>query len=192
MKKIVIALLTLVIAISTTSCNNSKPFDDSDTEEFRMENTMKELVNENYTCITELFYYGNLPYGEVIIEDGEAIAEIESDKFKSLQDIETYLSKIYVSDEVERLIDNYLNNQPLYFEKNGGLYLYVEQSTSAGLPAPWDSFKIEIVNSSENECEFNAIVKYMYDTENEYEYSFKAIKENSWKLCSVVYKPNIK
>lgn len=195
MKKIIAIFISLLMLIITVpGCNQlqteSNNTESDNMEECSMENTMEELVNQNYICITELFYYGNLPYGEIVVENGAAVAEVKSDKYKTLKDIQAFLSRVYTSDEVEKLLNNYMNDKPLYFEKDGKLYLYVEQSTSAGLPVPWENFDIIIVSNSDKECKFNAIVRYKYDEKAQYEYSFKAIKEDAWKLSSVVCKPN--
>lgn len=161
----------------------------AEAEEKIMENLMRELVQKNYICITELFYFGNLPYKNTEIDGVDEIAKVQSNKYQSLNDVREYLNGVYVADEVERLITSYFDGRPLYFEKNGTLYLYVNQTTSAGIPLPWESFDINILSSNDDSCSFEAIVKYIDGAGDNNVFAFKAKNENGWKLESVVRNP---
>jgi len=199
MKQLCILLSLLLVIALTVSCasddnqtqesSNVTSGQNTEVKEENMENLMRELVQKNYVCITELFYFGNLPYENTEIDGVDEVAKVQSNKYQSLDDVRSFLNEVYVADEVERLISNYFDGRPLYFEKNGSLYLYVSQTTSAGIPLPWDSFEINIVSSSEDYCSFEAIVKYVDGVGENNIFNFEAKNENGWKLVSVVKNP---
>ena len=114
-----------------------------------MVETLKKLVENNYKCITELFYFGNLPYIETAINGEAPIAKVSSDEYKSLSDIEGFLNEIYIPDQVEELMHDYFEGA-LYLEHEGTLCLYANKTTSAGIPIPWKDFEIEIINVSDS------------------------------------------
>lgn len=155
-----------------------------------MEKLMREPVPKNYVCITELFYFGNLPYENTEIAGVDEVAKVQSNKYQTLDEVRSFLNEVYVADEVEKLIYNYFDGCPLYFEKNGSLYLYVSQTTSAGIPFPWDSIERNIVSSGEDYCTFKAIVKYVEGVGENNFFNFETKNENGWKLVSVVKNHN--
>lgn len=157
-----------------------------------MEKLLRDLVEKNYTCITELFFFGNLPYGEVISLDGVYVAKTSSDKYKTLDDIKKFLSQTYVDDETSRLLGRYFAGKPLYFERDGELYVYAEQTTGAGLPSPWEEFNIKIENSTNTTCRFDVYVKYAVTPSGDFcnRYVFEAVNNGTWRLKNAVTKPS--
>lgn len=199
MKRLCIILSLLLVITLTASCtsennriqDSSGVTDNQNTEakEEIMENLMRELVQKNYVCITELFYFGNLPFGDTENDGINEIAKVQSNKYRSLDDIKVFLNEVYVADEVERLMTDYFDGRPLYFEKNGSLYLYMSQTTAAGIPLPWESFEINILSYNDESCSFEAVVKYIDGAGENNIFAFEAQKEDGWRLESVVRNP---
>lgn len=200
MKRLCLVLALLFIITLTSSCAKDKNptqvtsevvgEQSTEVKEEIMEKLMRELVQKNYICITEMFYFGNLPYENTEIDGTDEVAKVQSNEYQTLADLKVYLDGIYVADEVDRLINNYFDGRPMYFEKNGALYLYINQTTSAGIPLPWESFEINILHSSEDSCSFEAVVKYTTDEPENNVFSFEARNEDGWKLVTVVKNPN--
>ncbi len=161
-------------------------------EENAIKEIMRELVEENYTCITELFYFGNLPHGQVEMNGNVPIAKVESSKYKTLEELKAHLYGIYTSEEADRLIYNYFDERPLYFEKDGELYINVDQTSAAGIPIPWESFEINIRSYDANMCSFVAEVTFIEDAKiNEKGiYSFEAVNSDGWRLKAVIKSPS--
>ena len=85
-------------------------------------------------------------------------------------------------------MSSYFDERPLYFEENGQLFVYVNQTTSAGIPFPWDSYDVEIKDYSDTECKFGIKVDLEGDSSTEInnEYIFEAVNIDGWKLKTVV------
>ena len=222
MKKKSIICLTFLLVVLTGCSNNQEnaetstgefsgvtQFVESNTEEMstsetaNMESQMEEsnmieilnnLVDGNYTCITKLFYYGHLPFDDTETTEQHGVAKVKSSEFQSIADIRSFLSSIYVSDTVEELINNYSEGEPLYFEKDGVLYEYLDAASFAGMATPWGSYKINIIDKTDEQCRFEAIVQFPADElrvgADTASYQFTAVNENGWKLKGVVQKPN--
>lgn len=161
-------------------------------EDSDMIETLRKLVDGNYSCITKLFYYGYLPFDNTETIDQREVAKVNSSEFTSISDIRDFLSAIYVDNVVEELLNNYFEGGPLYFEYNGELYEYIDAISFAGLASPWDSYEIRIIEQNDSRCIFEAEVRYTKDElrvgPDTATYQFTAIKENSWKLEGVVQK----
>ena len=90
---------------------------------------LTQLVDKNFYVITHLFEYGALK-SEPSPSDPTK-ARVLSDEFNTIAELEDYLSKIYLSEEVDRLLNRYFDNRPLYFEENGILMAWVDQIPGA-------------------------------------------------------------
>lgn len=162
-------------------------------EEKKMEKVLRSLVNNNYDCITQLFYYGHLPYNADSIDEVNHTAIVDSKKFATLNDIKQYLSTFYVDKEVDRLLNDYFESNPLYFEENGFLRINLDQASNAGIPVEWKNFTVESINVDGDTCSFS--VKVEYDIDELYvgdpvaTYEFNAVNNDGWKLVKAVYKP---
>ena len=199
MKGVIFVISVALLGIGTISCGqssiketnrieNTQSENAYSMEEDIMEEILRNLVEKNYSCITELFYYGNLPYEDVIQQDGVRIAKAKSEKYKSVDDIKRFLEQVYIQEEVDRLLVEYINQQPLYFEQDSELFMYVDQTTSAGIPIPWKAFEIEIKTINDSICKFEAVVEYhsdIYEGDKE-RYEFQATNKDGWRLNSVV------
>jgi len=154
---------------------------------------LANLVDKNLLCITRLFYYGHLPYKEDTIDESTHTAEVSSEEFINLRDIQSFLSEIYVEEEVDRLLFHCFEGKPLYFEEEGVLKISVDIASAAGLPRIWEDYSIEVESADERRCEFLAKVRYIADKNckgNEEEtYHFSATKTTKWKLEKTVYLP---
>ena len=156
-----------------------------------MLNELKKLVDENYYCITKLFCYGNLPYD--LNHVAERKATTLSERFNSLCELQDYLSQIYVGTEVERLINNYYDNTPLYFEQDDILYINLELVSGAGMVRPWKDYGLTVLEQDENSCLFATKVSFeedhMHVGEEEESYVFRAVYEKGWRLEKMVSTP---
>lgn len=157
--------------------------------------TFNKLVDDNYTCITKLFYFGHLPYGDIEMDGDVAYAKVDSEEFKSLVDIKNFLNGIYVTDEVDRLLNNYFDEQPLYFDKDGVLYLYLAQASNAGMPMAWKDYSIEIVEQTSDRCIFEVTATYnvdeLFEGDPEAKYTFVAVNNDGWRLETAVSNPHM-
>lgn len=167
----------------------------SNEEDSNMLETLNKLVDDNYICITKLFYFGHLPYGDVEMDGDIPFAKIDSEEFKTYDDIKRFLEGIYVQEEVDRLLNNYFEGQPLYFDKDGILYLYLDQASNAGMPIGWKDYSIEIVDESDDRCVFEVTAEYIEDElrvgDDEGKYTFVAINNNGWRLETAVSDPHM-
>lgn len=162
-------------------------------EDPEMEQTLRDLVDSNYLCITTMFYYGALPYDAAEDIGDTQFATVQSDEFDSLEALKSFLSQTYTQAEVDRLLSSYTNGSPLYVEDNGVLKIDLSQASFAGMPAPWESYSIEIVSQDDNRCVFTVRAHYPDDPLREgpsdVNYSFCAVQESGWKLTEMVSRP---
>lgn len=167
---------------------------DKSQEDSEMESILRKLVDNNYTCITTMFYYGTLPFDTSEgAGDGQFVA-VKSDEFDNIETIRSFLGKTYTQKEVERLITHYIDGSPLYVDDGGALMIDLSQATFAGMPTPWENYTITIVSQTDKKCFFTVEAKYPLDPlregPNNAAYSFCAVYESGWKLSEMVYKPN--
>lgn len=164
-------------------------------EEGNMLEILKKLVDDNYICITKLFYFGHLPYGDVEMDGDVAYAKVISEEFRSISDVKNFLEAIYVVDEVDRLLNYYFEGQPLYFDKGGALYLYLAQASNAGMPMEWKNYSIEIVEQTTERCIFEVTATYNADEflegDTEAKYTFVAVNSNGWRLETAESNPHM-
>jgi len=210
MKKKILIILGVIVCLTTACTSNTddhnkvsgyaEPQVQANEEEKLLEenddmfSVLKELVDENYYCITELFCYGNLSYDLNSVNNEKAI--VTSERFKSISDLKEYLLQIYIEQEVERLLNQYSDGEPFYFEQDGKLYINVNRVVGAGLGRPWNSYDIVILNQSEKSCSFAVKVTYeedeLYVGDSEERYLFEAVYEEKWLLKEIVNKPTYK
>ena len=183
---------------NATSVSQNTQIEDNTTsnmEDNDMLETLNKLVDENYTCITQLFYFGHLPYGDVEMDGDVAFAKVISEEFKTFNDIKTFLDGIYVQEEVNRLLNNYFDEQPLYFDKDGTLYLYLSQASNAGMPMAWKDYSIEVVEQTSDRCVFEVTATYNADEllegDTEGKYIFVAVNNDGWRLETAVSNPQM-
>lgn len=167
---------------------------DRSQEDSEMESILRELVDNNYTCITTMFYYGTLPFDTYEGADDDQFAAVKSDEFDNIETIRSFLGKTYTQKEVERLITHYINGSPLYVDDGGTLMIDLSQATFAGMPTLWENYTITIVNKNDEKCLFTVETQYpsdpLHEGPNNAAYSFCAVYESGWKLSEMVYKPN--
>lgn len=167
----------------------------SNIEDGDMLETLKKLVDGNYACITKLFYFGHLLYGDVEMDGDVAYAKVISEEFRSWNHVKSFLEEIYVADEVDRLLSNYFDEQPLYFNKDGTLYLYLAQASNAGMPMEWKDYFIEIAEQTTERCIFEVTAAYntddFFEGDTEAKYTFVAVNSNGWRLETAVSNPHM-
>lgn len=165
----------------------------NDDEENGMKEILEPLIGKNYDCITQLFYYGHLPYKTDSVDDVNHTAVVNSEQFASLNDIKWYLSSIYIEEEVDRLLNDYYESKPLYYEQDGTLRINLDQASNAGLPAEWKKYTIDTVNVDGNVCRFTVQVEYdvdeLYVGDSIETFEFEALNSDGWKLVKAVYMP---
>lgn len=167
---------------------------DKPQEDTEMEATFRELVDNNYFCITTLFYYGVLPFDASGAANDGQFATVKSDEFNNIDAIRSFLTKTYTQSEVDRLINHYINGTPLYFDNKGALMVDLSQASYAGMPTPWESYTVTIVNKDDGKWIFTVDAQYPSDPLREGPsngiYSFCAVYEDGWKLSEMVYRPD--
>ena len=151
-----------------------------------MTKILRSLVDLHYECITKIYKFGCLPFENPEYTDGRNIAKVNSAEFSSFEQLQTYLSQIYTSAETARILKKAPEEEPLYFDKNGALYVNLDRASFAGLPAPWKEYSVSIAELTEQMCRFLVCVSYQEDTlrigAGEITYEFTAVCENGWKL----------
>ena len=159
-------------------------------ENSEMESILRELLNRNYVCITELFYLGQLPCEDY--DGGEnTLVKVISEKYTSKKDIADFLHTVYAEEEVERLLNSYANNKPLYVEKDGVLYEDVSLIGGIGYNVNWDSYEIVILECTDTVCKFNVnTTEYDLAEKNNKSYTIECcavLEDGQWKLEKLVY-----
>lgn len=199
MRKWKIIPILLISVMFLTTCGNmnnterEKEIENSETRggEMDMTEVLKELVDRNYDCISRIFYYGYLSYdAESVVND---VAIVTSDEFATLEDLKRYLEDIYVPVEVERLLYDYFEGEPMYVDVDGMLAVDVMHISGAGMAVPWDSYSIEKIEMDGDKCSFAVLVKYQvgegFVGVSEEQYCFQATLDEKWRLDRVVYLP---
>lgn len=144
---------------------------------------LTQLVDKNFYVITHLFEYGALK-SEPSPSDPTK-ARVLSDEFNTIAELKDYLSKIYLSEEVDRLLNRYFDNRPLYFEENGILMAWVDQIPGAGYFGIIDLYQISIQTQTDDEIVFTVDIPVFTDEGEEPEikhYTVFARRENGWKI----------
>ncbi len=157
-----------------------------------MEQTLRKLVDGNYSCITTMFYYGVLPYNTSEYSEDKC-ATVQSSEFKSVEDLRNYLVKTYTQEEVNMILTKYIDGNPLYLDEDGVLKVDLSQASFAGMPVPWRDYTIEIQSLNDIECTFVVTAFFEDDPIREgpdsANYAFCAKLEDGWKLTKMVYQP---
>lgn len=157
-----------------------------------MEQTLRKLVDSNYSCITSMFYYGVLPYDTSEYSEDKH-ATVQSSEFKSVEDLRNYLVKTFTQEEVNMILTKYIDGNPLYLDEDGVLKVDLTQASFAGMPVPWRDYTIEIQSLNHDECMFVVTAFFEDDPIREgpdsASYAFCAKLEDGWKLTKMVYQP---
>ena len=159
-------------------------------ENSEMESILRGLLHRNYVCITELFYLGQLPCEDY--DGGEnTLVKVTSEKYTSKKDIADFLHTVYAEKEVDRLLNSYANNKPLYVEKEGVLYEDVSLIGGIGYNVNWDSYEIVISECTDTVCKFNVnTTEYDCAEKNDKSYTINCcaiLEDGQWKLEQLVY-----
>lgn len=175
--------------LSAEQESGNKPQEDSD-----MEPILRELVDSNYICITTMFYYGVLPFDISEGVDNDQFATVKSEEFDNIDTLRAFLGKTYTQSEVDRLLNHYIDGNPLYVDDGGALKVDLSQASFAGMPTPWESYTVTIVSKDDERCIFTVDAQYPPDPlregSNNAVYPFCAVYEGGWKLSKMVYTPD--
>ncbi|MBR5272936.1 MAG: DUF5104 domain-containing protein [Clostridia bacterium] len=145
-------------------------------------NEISGLVERNNTCVNKMFINDSLPYEKTNITDEYAL--VNSDDFKTLDDIKSILNITYTGDVVNSLIDG-TDGKPQYKEINGKLYTLVREFDEI---SQWSNFIIESYSLKEI-CEFSVLAQYQFQDGADVivRYTYKAVYvDGQWKLDEIV------
>lgn len=167
---------------------------DKPQEDSEMEQILRELVDNNYICISTMFYYGVLPFDTSEAAEDAQYVTVQSEEFSSIEALRAFLAKTYTQSEVDRLLNRYRDGNPLYVDDGGVLKVNLSQASYAGMVAPWESYTISVVSKDDEKCIFTVDAQYPSDPlregPNHAVYSFCAVYESGWKLSEMVFKPD--
>lgn len=152
---------------------------------------LMDLVDRNKRCVFNMLYEGSLPC--FVNDENDEVGVVQSDEFKTLEDIESFLLDTYTQDVVNAITDEFLlNENPVYYEVDGKLM--VRRRWNIGTIGPWEECSIESVDRYADSCTFTILARWPdYISEGSffaYRYEFNAVRvEGKWLLNSVVREP---
>lgn len=151
------------------------------------EEDIRRLVDENYYCITHIFAFAYLEfeYDEWI---NEAPVAVSDERFKTFQELEDYLRSVYVQEEVDYLLYEYWDGEPLYFEQDE-VFMMKMVMNGGGMFCGWKDYTIEEINIEGNSCKFVILVQYSEEIDQTDRYVFQATYNEEWLLDEMVSKP---
>ena len=159
-----------------------------------MQKEIVRLVEGDKRCFFEIFilYVLDIDRSECI---DDRYYKVDSDEFQTFADFEKYIRGIFCEKESDWLLfgkDDDRKVDPIYIELNGALYLDSTRVVGTGYYSTWPDYSLEIVNLSDDACEFK-----LHTTEDPppeigdpvpMVLDFKAINEGGqWRLEKLVY-----
>jgi hypothetical protein len=170
-----------------TDSNQNKGNEKEDGGE--MITVLAQLVEGNKKCVFDIFVLGFLPSAPY--DGGEnTIVSVESDEFKTFDELKNYVESIYCETESNRLLYGE-NGKAVYLESEGVFSTDVSLHGGMGYYVNWDDYEILVISQDEKECAFEIVTEeenIIDSTTGEKRIQFKAIKENDlWKLEKLVY-----
>lgn len=159
-----------------------------------LEKVAIELIKRNAEAIdifktSTLFFDPELPDSNGVSLTGPEYPVI-SDRFKSFEDLETFLYSTYVKEYADDMLYTWKRgDKPLYLNVNGQLYVDSTYAGARGYYVDWNNFTIEISNISENQANLK-IFLVNYDP-GSYDYLIIAVKlikqRDDWLLEKMVW-----
>jgi len=152
-----------------------------------MLNTLADLVNKNLECVFSIFVVDPLPFG-MHCEDDTSLAPVQSEKFETFSDLESFVRSIYIDSEADALL---YGDRARYLDFEGVFCIDMKELFGVGYYINWDNSRISIENQTEQECRFSVTAQEIDitdQTSEDIDFDFHAINVNgSWKLSKLVY-----
>jgi len=115
------------------------------------EERIRELVEENLYCMSEVFMLSSLPRADEPLYD--MVYPVDEGIFASYEAFETYLRGVYAKEYAELLLyDMPFEGDPKYIDVDGKLCVNALYDTGSGYYVIWDGYTFEIVSEDEETC----------------------------------------
>lgn len=154
MKKIIIPIICILLALAGCSDKPNTPETPEDVSNFIGEGfkqTLVLLVEANRFTVEEAFIENTLTVdkNDTVTENGKTYYRVVSDRFGSTEAIYNYIKAAYTEEKAEEIISS-----AIYTDINGKLYCS-ELNTEASESEP-NQYTIECISKTEDKCVFTA------------------------------------
>lgn len=145
-----------------------------------IEATLRSLVEDNFYCLENILYFGNLPYKDVPTTDDQCF-EVDSEKFPDYKTLEEYFYSVYS----DRIADFYMTGYPLglgaYTDVDGKLAIRPDTAIDGSqYGINFTEFEIANVNEENGTYNFDVVVDVIvYDKANVNNDSYKTVLEDA-------------
>ena len=145
-----------------------------------IEASLRSLVEDNFYCLENILYFGNLPYKDVPTTDDQCF-EVDSEKFPDYKTLEEYFYSVYS----DRIADFYMTGYPLglgaYTDVDGKLAIRPDTAVDGSqYGINFTEFEIADVNEENGTYNFDVVVDVIvYDKANVNNDSYKTVLEDA-------------
>lgn len=169
--------------------NNSQ--NGGSTEPTLTEEGIRALMTENLNCMLNIFVLNHLPIqGDFV--DGQSIYPVNTDKFATFAEFEAYVRSVYTKETADLYLYNFpYEGEPMYFEKDGLLYIDMNKVGGKGYYVDWSDYTVTINSCKNGVCSFTLNAQVEWPAEQpkaeDYPVEGKAVLENgAWLLTEML------
>lgn len=158
-RKIINALFIGMIIISLCSCGkqeneNVTETTDVITADFVTEAEIRNLLDENLNCMSNIFILDTLPTKDTPIQGQEGIYQVEEDIFGDYAEFESYVRSVYCKETADMYLYDYPNEEnPKYVNIEGKLCTN-RHDAGKGYCVDWTDYALTIESVQDGECQF--------------------------------------
>ncbi len=156
MKRVIAAVICVILLLGGCAAEKPDVFDTNYVGEGQM-TVLRYLINSNAFIVEDIFVENHLPVNadNSITNENGTFAPVESEKAGTYAELRAILESTYTKDAADKI----LNENNIYTEIDGKLYLNTSHAHTDADDYDWTDPEIEVISVSDGTYELGVTIK---------------------------------